>query len=87
MLLEATAVPFAVAVTELAFRSPWAAVTLTLAVDDPFATVIVPNVGTEESTSTWYEGDTVVNPALSVTLNCTVFSPVTRTIGTVQTVL
>lgn len=66
--LAATAVLFEVTVTEDALRSPSAEVTLTFA--EVFATtLIVPNVGTEESTKTWYDGETVVFPALSVTLN------------------
>jgi len=84
MLLVATAVPFAVAVTEVALRSPSADVTFTFAVEVLFATVIVPKVGADVSTSTVYAGLTVVFALLSVVLNCTVFRPATRTIGTVH---
>jgi len=69
MLLEEIAVPLDVAVTEDALRSPSEEVTLTLATDVAEATEMVPNVGAEVSTKTWYDGVTVVFPALSVVLN------------------
>ena len=69
MLLAEIAVPLDVAVTEDALRSPSDEVTLTVATDVLAATEMVPNVGTEESTKTWYDGVTVVFPALSVVLN------------------
>lgn len=85
MLLAAIAVPLAHAWTEVAFRSPIEDVMVRAAVLEPLSLVMVLKVGTVLSTSTVYAGETVVLPALSVTLNATVFKPAFRTIGTVQT--
>jgi len=88
MLLAAIAVPLEVALTEVALRSPPAEVTLTTADDEVLETnLIAPNVGAEVSTKTDHAGETVVLLALSVVLNVTVFSPLARTSGTVQTTL